>query len=243
MKKAVAFAFIVSLTATSLFAAEDCSSADSTTPVSCIAHLSNGFDVPFERQEIEGENIKLYMKDGGYLVVQRASIATVEGEPLTVPEPKFAKTATINDHVSSASSVTGIDPDFLKSVIQSESGGKIRAVSPKGAQGLMQLMPATASKLGVKDAFDPEANVRGGSQYLKELLEKYNGDAAKALAAYNAGPHRVEQYHGIPPYAETQQYVAKVIRDYNRRKLSQTKVTPRKTKARPVTTAQLQAKQ
>jgi soluble lytic murein transglycosylase-like protein len=98
-------------------------------------------------------------------------------------------------------------------------------VSRKGALGLMQLMPATASKLGVKDSFDPEQNVNGGTQFLRELLVKYNGDAAKALAAYNAGPQRVQQYHGVPPYQETRQYVSKVIRDYNRRKAAAAKAT------------------
>jgi soluble lytic murein transglycosylase-like protein len=114
-----------------------------------------------------------------------------------------------------------IDPDFINSVIRAESDFNNRAVSKKGAQGLMQLMPHTASELGVSNAFDAKANVEGGTKYLRELLEKYNYDVPKALAAYNAGPRRVDQYRGVPPYSETQAYVARIIRDYNRRKLAE----------------------
>jgi len=102
-------------------------------------------------------------------------------------------------------------------VIRAESGFNVRAVSPKGAQGLMQLMPQTASQLGVHNAFDPQANVEGGTRYLRELLERYNFDLIKALAAYNAGPQRVEQYGGVPPYYETKAYVARIVRDYNKK--------------------------
>jgi hypothetical protein len=84
----------------------------------------------------------------------------------------------------------------------------------------MQLMPATASRLGVSNSLDPAANLDGGSRYLRELLARYDGDAQKALAAYNAGPERVEKYKGVPPYPETRNYVTRVINDFNRRKLA-----------------------
>jgi soluble lytic murein transglycosylase-like protein len=109
----------------------------------------------------------------------------------------------------------------------------VRAVSPKGAQGLMQLMPKTASQLGVHNAFDPQANVEGGTRYLRELLERYNFDLVKALAAYNAGPHRVEQYGGVPPYYETKAYVARIVRDFNRRKLAAQAATQPATQKKP----------
>jgi soluble lytic murein transglycosylase-like protein len=112
-------------------------------------------------------------------------------------------------------------------VIKAESGFNVRAVSPKGAQGLMQLMPGTASQLGVPNAFDPQANVEGGTRYLRELLERYNFDLVKALAAYNAGPQRVEQFGGVPPYYETRAYVARIVKDFNKKKVAQGKaVTP-----------------
>jgi soluble lytic murein transglycosylase-like protein len=111
----------------------------------------------------------------------------------------------------------------VNSVIKAESGFNVRAVSPKGAQGLMQLMPGTASQLGVPNAFDPQANVEGGTKYLRELLERYNFDLVKALAAYNAGPQRVEQFGGVPPYYETRAYVARIVRDFNRKKAAQEK--------------------
>jgi hypothetical protein len=111
----------------------------------------------------------------------------------------------------------------VNSVIKAESGFNVRAVSPKGAQGLMQLMPGTASQLGVPNAFDPQANVEGGTRYLRELLERYNFDLVKALAAYNAGPQRVEQFGGVPPFHETQAYVARIVKDFNKKKIAQAK--------------------
>ena len=102
--------------------------------------------------------------------------------------PKFVPAPALNQVVNSASAAYHLDPDLVNSVIHAESGFNSRAVSPKGARGLMQLMPGTANQLGVNDAFDPQANVTGGSRYLRELLERYNFDLVKALAAYNAGP-------------------------------------------------------
>jgi soluble lytic murein transglycosylase-like protein len=116
-----------------------------------------------------------------------------------------------------------LDPDLVNSVIKAESGFNARAVSPKGARGLMQLMPGTASQLGVPNAFDAQANVEGGTKYLRELLERYNFDLVKALAAYNAGPQRVEHFGGVPPYYETRAYVARIVRDFNKKKIAQQK--------------------
>jgi soluble lytic murein transglycosylase-like protein len=129
----------------------------------------------------------------------------------------------LNEAVNSASGRYRLDPDLVNSVIKAESGFNVRAVSPKGAQGLMQLMPGTASQLGVPNAFDPQANIEGGTKYLRELLERYNFDLVKALAAYNAGPQRVEQFGGVPPYYETRLYVARIVKDFNKKKAAEEK--------------------
>src|SRR5579863_3374756 len=135
--------------------------------------------------------------------------------------PNLDLTAVVKD----ASGKYQLDPDLVDSVIKAESGFNTRALSPKGAQGLMQLMPGTASQLGVPNAFDPQANVEGGTKYLRELLERYNFDLVKALAAYNAGPQRVEHFGGVPPYYETRAYVARIVRDFNKKKVAQQKAT------------------
>ena len=122
--------------------------------------------------------------------------------------------------VSDASAKNNIDPHLIMSLIRAESAFHPNAISRKGAQGLMQLMPQTASQLGIQNALDPVANVEGGTLYLRQLLDRYDNNLIKALAAYNAGPERVDQYRGVPPYAETRAYVAKIIRDFNRQKLA-----------------------
>ncbi|SEA53868.1 Transglycosylase SLT domain-containing protein [Thiothrix caldifontis] len=109
----------------------------------------------------------------------------------------------------------GVSADMVKAVIAVESCYNSTAVSPKGAQGLMQLIPATAERFGVSDAFDTRENIHGGTRYLSWLMKRYNGDLYKAIAAYNAGEGAVDKYQGIPPYHETQHYVRKVLAVYN----------------------------
>ncbi len=122
-----------------------------------------------------------------------------------------AKSRSFDDLIDEHASRQGVRKDLVKAVIQVESGFNPRAVSNKGAVGLMQLMPATARQLGVANPFDPSENVRGGVAYLRQLLDRYNGDERLALAAYNAGPGAVDS-HGqtVPPYRETRDYVSKV---------------------------------
>jgi soluble lytic murein transglycosylase-like protein len=153
-------------------------------------------------------------------VVEPPKAASARRIELQAYAEKVGQPVDLNEVVKAASGAYRLDPDLVNSVIRAESGFNTRAVSPKGAQGLMQLMPQTASELGVRNAFDPRANVEGGTRYLRELLERYDFDLVKALAAYNAGPQRVEQYGGVPPYYETKVYVARIVRDFNKKKLA-----------------------
>lgn len=186
-----------------------------------VAILRNGFSIRHERREVIGAVTRLYLSStdkNGYVDVPASEIDRLETEPSTVqsnqPLPEVINLASVRYH---------LDPDLVNSVIHAESGFNAEAVSHKGAQGLMQLMPQTAWQLGVRNAFDPSANVDGGTRYLRELLVRYHFDLIKALAAYNAGPQRVEQYHGVPPYKETEAYVSRVVRDFNRKKLAEGK--------------------
>jgi Transglycosylase SLT domain len=211
----------------------------SSASASQVAILRNGFSISHDAREVLGAVTRLYtsIDKSSYIdipteqidhfemglnpAVPVAPISTAVSTPAVTPPPAH----DLNDVVRQASDKYFLDADLVDSVIRAESGFNPRAVSPKGARGLMQLMPATASTLGVKDSLDPKANVEGGTQYLRWLLDRYNYDLAKSLAAYNAGPHRVERYRGVPPYAETQAYVARIIRDFNRKKMAERKAS------------------
>jgi soluble lytic murein transglycosylase-like protein len=220
-----------------------------------LAILRNGFSIRHEHRLVMGTTTRLFLDgdDSSFTDVPTAEITGYEKD-LSLPAPvlppataaptltgpaksgEFIKSAAakpapalpLNEVVNTASAAYHLDPDLVNSVIHAESGFNAHAVSPKGARGLMQLMPGTANQLGVNDSFDPQANVTGGSRYLRELLERYNFDLVKALAAYNAGPERVEQYHGVPPFRETRAYVNRIVRDYNHKKDAQEKEEKRK---------------
>ena len=211
-----------------------------TCVASEVAVLRNGFSIKHERKQVLGDVTRLYVSADGSSFVD---VPTAEIEHFEAASDNMADTSrpptspvsskvqgfparpevNLNQVVNEASGRYRLDPDLVNSVIKAESGFNAHAISPKGAQGLMQLMPQTASQLGVPNAFDPQANVEGGTKYLRELLEKYNFDLIKALAAYNAGPQRVERFGGVPPYYETRAYVARIVRDFNRKKAAQEK--------------------
>jgi soluble lytic murein transglycosylase-like protein len=173
--------------------------------------------------------VRLYLTatDENYLDVAAADIVAVDavpaeilaaGTPMLHPAQSTVP-ADIPALLHRAGAQHHLDPDLLASVVYAESDGRTHAVSRAGARGLMQLMPATAKDLGVRDSFAAEQNIAGGTAYLDALLMYYHEDMALALAAYNAGPAAVDRYHGIPPYAETRRYVERVIHDFNERKL------------------------
>lgn len=190
--------------------------------------LANGFDLRCDHHAQLGSVIRVYMGRGenSYMDFQPAEILSFE--PVPDPPPVTAGPAKaredakldpgeLHQMLAAAGHEHNLDVDLLASVVQAESNGNYRAVSRAGAQGLMQLMPRTAAGEGVENSFRPDQNLRGGTRYLDELLVRYHENLALALAAYNAGPAAVDRYHGIPPYHETRAYVARVIREFNRR--------------------------
>src|SRR4030042_790063 len=143
-----------------------------------------------------------------------------ENSDSTPVQPQLVKADydVIKDYhgiVHEKASEYNMDPSLIKAVIKTESNWNSRAISRKGAMGLMQLMPTTASDMNVRNQFNPEENIEGGTKYLKYLLERFNGDLTLALAAYNAGPKTVEKFGFVPPITETKQYVNKVLSLYN----------------------------
>ncbi len=130
-------------------------------------------------------------------------------------KPNSVSRTEIDNLISKYADRNGLDEDFVKAVINQESGFNPNATSKCGAMGLMQLMPSTAQGLGVTNAYDAEQNIEGGTKYLKGLMDRFGNDKSLALAAYNAGPNAVKKYGGIPPYAETQNYVKNVLSKYD----------------------------
>jgi soluble lytic murein transglycosylase-like protein len=128
----------------------------------------------------------------------------------TTKPPTGSRSSRFDDLIQEHAVQNGLSPDLVRAVIQAESGFNPHAVSPKGAMGLMQLMPATARELGVANPFHPGDNIRGGVTYLARLMQRFKQNVELALAAYNAGPHKVERYGAVPPYRETRDYVKRI---------------------------------
>jgi hypothetical protein len=201
--------------------------------------LQNGFEMACHHHAGVNGRVRLYTdkSNDNYIEVAPQDIIRVENVPDPPPEVKTTVATSdaaaargtiggsdirlsaedLNEMLAKAGHEHNVDMDLLASVVKAESNGNAHAVSRSGARGLMQLMPGTATELGVSDSFKPDQNVRGGSSYLDSLLTRYHDNLSMALAAYNAGPAAVDKYHGIPPYRETRLYVARVIHEFNRR--------------------------
>ena len=183
------------------------------------AVLANGGRLHAERHENAGSMVRLYIGDG-YVEIQATRVLGFEPDELIAP-PVTGVPETPASPVSprqladAAADKYGLPRGLVRSVMSAESGFQSQAVSPKGAVGLMQLMPSTAQTLGV-DAHDPAQNADAGVRYLRQLLEKYHGALYHALAAYNAGPAAVDKHKGVPPFQETLRYVNRITSDWKK---------------------------
>lgn len=203
--------------------------------------LRNGRTLPVAGHHLDGDRIVLLIEGGGVISLRQDLVAEVRPDsapPVPAPSPSVVEAvpgqdAAIDDPIrllpgevfdpGSLRTLAGrlarrhgVSEALVQAVIQVESRYDAFAVSPRGAMGLMQLMPKTAARFAVGNAFDPIQNVDGGVRYLRELLERYDGEVRLALAAYNAGEEAVDRFRGIPPYRETRQYVAKILRILSR---------------------------
>lgn len=178
-----------------------------------IALLANGQILKLDSHREDGGLVVLVLKGGGEMSLPAE---TVRG---FVPDEVLDEVAVppggdLREIAAAAARKHGLDPELVIAVVSVESAFQPQAVSPKVAQGLIQLMPGTAASLGVADVFDPAQNLDGGARHLGQLLDLYDGDVERALAAYNAGQGAVQRHHGVPPYRETRAYVKKVLSRY-----------------------------
>jgi soluble lytic murein transglycosylase-like protein len=186
------------------------------------AVLHTGFRLRAERHEVLGDQVRLHTAGGGTIDLEASAISRFEADELLAPSPDAPdqrQPETVETLIEKLGGELGLHPALIHSVVAAESAYRPDAVSAKGAVGLMQLMPETARELQVEDRRDPAQNLRGGTSYLKQLLERYAGkkdQLARALAAYNAGPEKVDRYDGLPPYNETRAFVGRVIQRFLR---------------------------
>jgi soluble lytic murein transglycosylase-like protein len=181
--------------------------------------LRSGQRLAVTGYQIIGDKYRLQMK-GGTVDVSVEQVAAIEPEEIFTPVPHVeVSQEPFGDLIRAAAKRYSVDADLITSVIAAESNFDPKAISRRDARGLMQLLPATANRLGVKNIFDPQENIDAGAHYLSDLLLLYKNDLALTLAAYNAGPERVERYgQRVPPFAETISYIQRVKRTYSQRK-------------------------
>ena len=188
--------------------------------------LQNGFTLRADSHESLGDRIRVVTSGGGWIVVPAEAVRSIKPEtaqpvagaarPEAQPQTAPIRPTDITSEIERLAAEEGVPAELVRAVMWAESKFRQEAVSSKGAIGLMQLLPGTAADVGV-DPYEIEGNVRGGTRYLKQMLERFAGDEdqlVKALAAYNAGPSRVAEHGGVPPYPETIEYVNRVVRRY-----------------------------
>jgi len=183
--------------------------------------LRSGQRLPVTGYQIVGDKYRLQMK-GGTAEIPVEQVVAIEPEEIFISVPPVeVSQEPFGELIRAAAKRYSVDADLITSVIAAESNFDPRAISRRDARGLMQLLPATAARLGVKNIFDPQENIDAGTHYLSELLQLYKNDMALTLAAYNAGPERVQQYgQRVPPFAETISYIRQVQHTYQQRKSS-----------------------
>ena len=188
-----------------------------------IVFLSSGRTLSVKGHRVEGESVILTLRSGGEVTCDKSLIEKIEADEVPYPDPQPASagqadgqngTATLEatpygEIISSMSEAHGVNPMLVRALIQVESNYKPKAKSPRGAMGLMQLMPSTAREYKVRNPFDPRANIEAGIKHLKSLIDRFGVEIA--LAAYNAGEGAVMKFNGIPPYRETRNYVSKIL--------------------------------
>lgn len=181
-------------------------------------NLRSGQRLHVTGYQLLGERYRFQMA-GGTVEVPVEEVVGIDPEDVFIPLPPAPPVeAPIKEIVRAAAARYSVDADLISSVIAAESNFDPKAVSKRNARGLMQLLPETAARFGVQNIFDPKENIDAGTHYLRDLLQRYNNNLVLALAAYNAGPERVQQFGRVPPYAETVSYVRRVKRAYEKSK-------------------------
>jgi soluble lytic murein transglycosylase-like protein len=188
-----------------------------------IVYLSSNRTISVKSHRVDGDSIILLLRNGGEVTVDKSLVEKIVGDEVPYPEPSVLQSASqalrsgadlleetpYGEIISAMSEAHGVDPLLVRALIKVESNYKARARSPKGAMGLMQLMPSTAREYNVRNPFDPRANIEAGIKRLKTLIDKWGTEVA--LAAYNAGEGAVMKFNGIPPYQETRNYVTRIL--------------------------------
>jgi len=201
--------------------------------------LRSGQRLTVTSYQLNGDKYRLQMA-GGSVEIAAEEVVAIEPEEVFTPVPPTpAVKPPYRELVEAAAARYNVDPDLITSVIAVESNFDPKAVSRKKARGLMQLLPETAARLGVRNIEDPQENIDAGTRYLRDLLQKYNNNLALALAAYNAGPERIQQYGRVPPFQETISYVRRVKRGYKNSKSSTQKKRAARAGTSPATSLPL----